>query len=71
MNTSTDMWPAVSVVLPIRNEAPFIQECLSAVRAQAVPGDLCEIIVVDGMSDDATPEILHEIARTEPRLKVL
>ena len=63
--------PSVSFVLPIRNEAEFIRECLEAVRAQDYAGELADIIVVDGMSDDGTPDILAEMARTEPRLKVI
>ena len=63
--------PSLSFVLPIRNEVEFIRECLEAVRAQDFAGELVDIIVVDGMSDDGTKDILAEIARTEPRLKVI
>jgi glycosyltransferase involved in cell wall biosynthesis len=63
--------PSVSFVMPVRNEAEFIRECLEAVRAQDFAGELVDIIVVDGMSDDGTLDILAEIGRTEPRLKVI
>src|SRR5215472_16508137 len=63
--------PSISFVLPVRNEARFIRECLDAVRSQDYAGELAEIIVVDGMSDDGTQDILAEIAKTEPRLRII
>ncbi len=44
----------VSVVIPVRNAAPFVGDCLSSV-ARSRPA---EIIVVDGCSVDGTAEIV-------------
>ncbi len=51
----------VSVIVPIRNEAAFIELSLGAVLAQDYPQNLMEIIVIDGMSDDGTREIIQRI----------
>jgi len=46
--------PKISVVIPARNEAANIQQCLEAVFAQSYPPH--EVIVVDGQSTDDTVE---------------
>ncbi len=53
-------FPFVSVLLPIRNEAATIQRCLEAVMAQDYPSDRMEVLVLDGMSTDATRGILQQ-----------
>jgi glycosyltransferase involved in cell wall biosynthesis len=54
----------VSVIMPIRNEADFIDQSLSAVLGQDYPPELMEVLVVDGMSDDGTREaVLRLIER--------
>jgi succinoglycan biosynthesis protein ExoA len=56
--TSGSLLPLVSVIMPIRNEEKHIGEAVSAVINQTYPRDKIEIIVVDGMSDDRTREII-------------
>ena len=46
--------PFVSVLVPVRNEAGFIGDCLEALAAQDYPRDSFEVIVIDGQSTDAT-----------------
>ncbi len=71
--TSTDREarPLVSVIIPMRNEADWLDRCLGTVLAQDYPSARLEILVVDGMSDDGTYERLCERAVAEPRLRVL
>src|ERR1035441_532496 len=64
-------FPVVSVILPVRNEARFIRECLEAVIAQDYKGPLAEIIVIDGMSDDGTQDILTQMSATDSRLRII
>jgi succinoglycan biosynthesis protein ExoA len=59
---TTTARPLVSVVLPIRNEAQTIRECLDAVLAQDYGRDHLEIIVAEGGSTDETRAILAEYA---------
>jgi cellulose synthase/poly-beta-1,6-N-acetylglucosamine synthase-like glycosyltransferase len=62
--------PRVSVILPVRHEGTRFAETLEAVLAQDFPA-LVEVLVVDGMSEDATREVVREIAARDPRLKLL
>lgn len=56
--------PFVSVVMPVRNEADFIERSLRAVLAQTYPHDLMEIIVADGLSIDETRLLIENLKLT-------
>ena len=58
--------PMVSVVLPIRNEAAHIETCLERLLAQDYPPDRMEIVVVDGRSDDGTPDVVRGVQARHP-----
>jgi glycosyltransferase involved in cell wall biosynthesis len=51
------MAPPVSFVIPTRNQARFIRQCIDSCVAQQIPG--AEIVVVDGASTDGTQDILR------------
>ncbi len=51
----------ISILIPIRNEAAYIQRCLQAVLAQDYPAELMEILIADGMSTDDTRSIVHKL----------
>jgi len=61
--------PRVSVILPARNEASHIGECVRTLRASTWP-DL-EIIVIDDCSTDDTGAIARDAAREDRRVRVL
>jgi glycosyltransferase involved in cell wall biosynthesis len=63
--------PLVSVVMPVRNEGGFIQRSLGAVLSQDYPADRMEVIVCDGMSSDATRELVAAIARQHANVRLL
>lgn len=46
--------PMVSVIIPARNEAKHIRQCIEAVLHQRYPQDKLEVIVVDDQSEDET-----------------
>lgn len=48
----------VTVVIPCRNEENYIKGCIESILSNDYPDDLTEIIVVDGLSNDKTPEII-------------
>ncbi|MFF5077855.1 glycosyltransferase family 2 protein [Actinoplanes sp. NPDC000266] len=50
--------PLVSVVVPCWNERDFIERFLSSVAEFDYPSDRLEVLVVDGMSDDGTRDVL-------------
>jgi len=53
---------AVTVVVPCRNERDYIEACLRSIVGQTGVDGGFEVIVVDGMSDDGTREILNALA---------
>jgi succinoglycan biosynthesis protein ExoA len=61
--------PAVTVVVPCRNEVHHIETCLHSILQQAPPPGGFEIVVADGMSDDGTRDILKKMAAEETRLR--
>lgn len=65
-----DDTPDVSIVLPIRNEEPFIRACLERLLAQDYPTDRLEILVVDGDSTDSTRTIVEDVIRENPTRRI-
>ncbi|RMG26482.1 MAG: glycosyltransferase [Bacteroidetes bacterium] len=63
--------PAVTVIIPARNEAACIGACLQSVLAQEYPPQLLQVVLINDHSTDATRDIALAIAREDPRLQVL
>lgn len=55
-------YPHVSVVVPVRNAADTIADCVDSLLALAYPSDRFEVLVVDNASTDGTPAILERYA---------
>lgn len=49
--------------MPIRNEADYIERSLRSVLAQDYPPDRLEVLVADGISTDATREIVQQTCK--------
>lgn len=56
----------VSLIVPILNEETFIESCVRSLRAQDIPAEQMEILLLDGQSTDGTPEILSRLAAEDP-----
>jgi glycosyltransferase involved in cell wall biosynthesis len=63
--------PFVTVVMVVRNEAPFMARALELVLAQDYPRDRMEIIVADGLSDDGTRDVLAGYQAKHPFIQVV
>lgn len=59
--------PTHSVIVPVKNGARYLRECLDSILVQLGPGD--ELIVVDNGSTDDTVAIVE--ARADPRIVLL
>lgn len=70
MALGSDAPPLVSVVIPVRNEAPNIAPLVAEIEA-ALAGVAHEIVYVDDGSTDATPAMLREVAAGVPALRHL
>jgi succinoglycan biosynthesis protein ExoA len=64
-------YPFVSVIMPVRNEAAFIERSVGSVAAQDYPHECLEILIADGMSEDATREIISSLRRRYPNVNVI
>ena len=62
--------PRVTVIMPVRNEASFIELSLGSVLAQSYGLDAMEILIVDGMSDDETRKRIADIQNRVPEADI-
>jgi len=63
--------PEISVILPVRNEAEYIERILQDLLDQDLPEESYEIIVVDGRSDDDTRARVSRLAATHGTIRLL
>ncbi len=61
-NISVPAWPRVVAVVPARNEAETIAQCVASLVAQNYPGAL-HIFVVDDHSEDGTAQLAYSAAQ--------
>jgi succinoglycan biosynthesis protein ExoA len=69
--TAAAVRPFISVVVPVRNEEAFIGRTLQQLVAQDYPADRFEVLVADGGSRDATPEIVQEFQAAHAQVHLL
>lgn len=62
------MIPAVSIIMPVRNAAPFLADCLNSIINQSFVG--WELVAVDDGSDDLSLEILQSYQQKDDRIRV-
>jgi len=63
--------PDIAVIVPARNEAANIEQCLRCLIGQSYPADHLRIVVVDDGSADATAAIAAALAARHRQLSVL
>jgi chlorobactene glucosyltransferase len=61
--------PRISIVVPARNEARQIEQCVGSLLAQDYPK--LDVIVVDDRSEDATASIVSQIAAEDSRVRLI
>lgn len=61
--------PLVSIVMPVRNAALTLEDCLQSILAQTLTA--WELIAVDDDSEDDSLNLLQETARSDSRIRVL
>lgn len=70
-HSTSDVQPAVSVIVPCRNEADMIGACVHSILNQELPCGQLELIVSDGGSTDGTRRVLETIAQADRRLRLI
>ena len=61
--------PIVSIILPIRNSAHYLKECIDSILGQSLKA--WELLAVDDHSTDSSFQILYELTQKDPRVKLL
>lgn len=69
VETNAPQPSSISILIPARDEATNIAACLDAALAQTA--SLCEVLVYDDHSTDATAEIVGEYARRDARVRLV
>ena len=55
-----EIWPSLTIVLPVRNEEIVLRKKLENLESQEYPVDKIELFVIDSNSSDSTLEILED-----------
>ena len=63
------MKPAISVIIPVHNAAPYLEECVGSVLKQSFED--FEVILVDDCSTDGSSAVCDDLVKVDERLKVL
>lgn len=66
-----DDTPQVSIVIPCLRERVHIRAALESIIAQDYPIDRMEVLIVDGMSEDGTRDIVREMSLQHPCIRLL
>lgn len=71
LDASSEPLPPISILLPAHNEEVVIERTLAALLSLEYPADRLEIIVINDASTDRTRELVLEISRRVPQVKLL
>ncbi len=63
--------PYLSIIIPCRNEADWIVQCLESIIHNDYPKDRLEVLIIDGMSDDGTRVIVKDFSARHPCVRLL
>lgn len=61
---------SVSVIMPVLNEEKYIKKCMDSIVKQTY-SNICEILVLDGMSTDGTRAIINKFNMEDSRIKLI
>lgn len=61
----------LSIIIPTFNEEKYIVQCINSIVTQNYPIEDIEILIVDGMSNDSTREIVNLCSEKYPFIRLL
>jgi len=61
----------ITIIIPVKNEANYILNLLNNIVQQIYPKDLMEVLVIDGISNDGTREIIEKYSKNYNFIKLL
>jgi glycosyltransferase involved in cell wall biosynthesis len=68
MTNLNETEPRISAIVPARNEETVVAACMESLAQQR---EILEILVVDDQSTDRTAEIVEQLSRRDPRVRLL
>jgi len=68
--SETQEWPAVTVLVPARNEEKNIESCVRSILDSDYPGDF-EVFIVDDFSGDGTPALAQALEQEDARVRYI
>lgn len=71
MIDKSDNRPFVSIVIPMLDERTSIEDCVGSFDDQTYPESLFEVIIVDGGSVDGSLELVEQLQRHRPWLRLI
>jgi succinoglycan biosynthesis protein ExoA len=71
MEPALESRPHVTIAIPTSEDESRIEACLRCALGQDYPKDALDVVVADGMSMDATREIVLRIAAEDPRVRLV
>jgi glycosyltransferase involved in cell wall biosynthesis len=63
--------PLVTIAIATKESEETVEACLRCALGQDYPKDAIEIVVADGMSMDATREVVLRVAAEDPRIRLI
>lgn len=66
-----DPWPAVTVIVPVKNEEQVIAQTLTRCLEADYPEDRLQVIAVDDGSTDGTPAEMERVQKAHPELTIV
>ena len=66
-----ELLPALSIIVPMRNEERSIASCIESIAAQDYPRDRVECLLVDDHSVDATCAVAREAVGEDERFRIV
>ena len=69
--STVDVRPSVTVIVAVRNEKDVLPRRLTNLLAQEYPPERLDVVVVCNGSVDGSEEVARQMARTEPRVRIL
>lgn len=67
----TDLTPDVTVIIPTHNGIPYIERAVASIAAQTLGLERMQVVIVDDLSTDATPEFLDRAAASHPSFQIV
>lgn len=65
------MTPTITVIIPTYNEEKYIKFCIDSVISQDYPIDSLEVLIIDGLSEDKTREVIFSYLAKHHNIKLI